>query len=92
MRRIDEPGLKSGPDEAGESLTSHMTNRSSRALPVRSLVCERCGTAFSCDLGGDCWCKSETALLPLPTAGGDCLCQACLRKAAGVSDHTTARA
>lgn len=58
-----------------------MTNRLASALPVRSLVCERCGTAFSCDLAGDCWCKAETVRLPMPTAG-DCLCPACLRKAA----------
>lgn len=52
-------------------------------LPPRQLVCARCGTAFACQLGGGCWCDDETFRLPLPTvAAEDCLCPACLRKAA----------
>jgi hypothetical protein len=29
-----------------------------------------------------CWCAEETARLPMPVAGEDCLCRDCLRKAA----------
>lgn len=48
----------------------------------RALSCPRCGTAFTCDLSGHCWCMDETAKLPMPAEGEDCLCQACLRAAA----------
>ena len=53
-------------------------------VPPRKLSCARCGTAFECGLGGDCWCAAEPYKLPLTDAGAneDCLCQACLRKAA----------
>jgi hypothetical protein len=34
-------------------------------------------------LDGQCWCMEETARLPTPTGGEDCLCRECLRKAAG---------
>ena len=37
---------------------------------------------FRCDLSGNCWCAEETAKLPMPAAGDDCLCRECLRKAA----------
>jgi hypothetical protein len=50
--------------------------------PARTLSCERCGSVFSCTLVGDCWCMDESVRLPLPSAGGDCLCPACLRSAA----------
>lgn len=61
-----------------------MTNPTgSPAAAARSVICEQCGTAFSCALSGDCWCMAEPVRLPLPTAGGtDCLCPDCLRKAA----------
>jgi hypothetical protein len=49
----------------------------------RALTCPRCGTAFTCDLSGRCWCMDETATLPMPSEGEDCLCQACLRAKAG---------
>jgi hypothetical protein len=56
----------------------------------RSLTCLECGTAFGCDLSGNCWCAEETARLPMPTAGGDCLCRDCLRKAAAEAEHSSA--
>ncbi len=48
----------------------------------RRLACSRCGTVFGCDLSGECWCAEETAKLPMPVKGEDCLCRDCLRKAA----------
>jgi hypothetical protein len=51
----------------------------------RQLACARCGTTFECSLEGGCWCAAEPYRLPLPTttsANTDCLCPACLRKAA----------
>jgi hypothetical protein len=48
----------------------------------RRLACSRCGTEFGCDLSGNCWCAEETARLPMPVKGEDCLCRECLRKAA----------
>jgi hypothetical protein len=53
--------------------------------PARTLSCERCGSVFSCTLAGDCWCMDESVRLPLPSAGGDCLCSACLRSAAAAA-------
>jgi len=51
--------------------------------PPRRLACARCGAAFDCSLGGDCWCAAEPYRLPLPEAAAeDCLCPACLRAAA----------
>jgi len=53
-------------------------------IPSRRLACARCGTAFDCGLGGECWCAAEPYRLPLTPAGQteDCLCPTCLRKAA----------
>ena len=47
----------------------------------RGMVCERCGSAFTCTTGGPCWCSGEDFRLPLTTEGGpaDCLCPACLK-------------
>ncbi|OAF05305.1 hypothetical protein AYJ54_21540 [Bradyrhizobium centrolobii] len=53
-----------------------------QAPPARRLACARCGTEFGCDLSGTCWCVEETARLPMPVEGEDCLCRECLRKAA----------
>jgi hypothetical protein len=54
--------------------------------PPRKLACARCGAAFECNLGGGCWCAAEPYRLPLPDqAAEDCLCPACLRKAAGMA-------
>jgi hypothetical protein len=52
---------------------------------TRRLACARCGTAFECGLGGECWCASEPYRLPMTKAAlEDCLCPACLRKAAAM--------
>jgi len=48
----------------------------------RRLACSACGTVFTCSPAGACWCAEETARLPMPVEGGDCLCRDCLRKAA----------
>jgi hypothetical protein len=49
----------------------------------RTVTCARCGMAFSCGLGGDCWCAAEPYRLPMTKAAvEDCLCRDCLRKAA----------
>ena len=53
----------------------------------RRLICSDCGTEFGCDLSGNCWCAEETAKLPMPTTGGDCLCRDCLRAKAAA--HAT---
>ena len=45
----------------------------------RALACPRCEALFTCDLSGRCWCMDETAKLPMPVEGEDCLCPACLR-------------
>lgn len=53
------------------------------AAPARRLACARCGVAFDCAQAGDCWCAAEPYRLPMPGAASeDCLCPACLRKAA----------
>jgi hypothetical protein len=60
-----------------------MTNRLESTTPLtRRLTCSGCGTDFSCSLSGECWCDAETARLPMPVDGSDCLCRECLRKAA----------
>jgi cysteine-rich CWC protein len=54
----------------------------------RPLTCARCGAAFACGADtGACWCGEEDFRLPMPAAdsGEDCLCPACLRKAAASS-------
>ncbi|WP_247308244.1 MULTISPECIES: cysteine-rich CWC family protein [unclassified Bradyrhizobium] len=63
-----------------------MTNQQESALPEpRRLACSRCGAEFGCELSGSCWCAEETARLPMPVDGEDCLCRSCLRQAAGAS-------
>jgi hypothetical protein len=66
-----------------------MTNRLENLLP-RRLACSGCGTEFNCSPAGPCWCGEETARLPMPVAGEDCLCRDCLRKAAAQSGNHTA--
>jgi hypothetical protein len=65
-----------------------------QTLPLRSLVCERCGTAFACGSAGadgSCWCMEENYRLPVPdAAAGDCLCPACLRHKASEARERTA--
>jgi len=52
----------------------------------RRLTCARCGTPFECSLNGGCWCDAEPYRLPMPDAAAeDCLCPACLRKAAAAA-------
>jgi hypothetical protein len=61
-----------------------MTNRLEKnrleTVAARRLACWRCGTEFTCGLGGSCWCAEEAASLPLPVDGEDCLCRECLRR------------
>jgi hypothetical protein len=69
-----------------------VTNRL-ESVAARRLVCEACGTEFSCDSTGSCWCLEETVRLPIPVEGqtggySDCLCRDCLRRIA--KDHTAA--
>jgi hypothetical protein len=55
--------------------------------PPRKLACKRCGTTFECDLNGGCWCAAEPYRLPMTKAAiEDCLCPACLRKAAAMQE------
>jgi hypothetical protein len=65
-----------------------MTNRLEYPAPTsRRLACAGCGAEFSCSLSGPCWCAEETARLPMPADGGDCLCRDCLRKMAQTADR-----
>ena len=49
----------------------------------RRRVCARCGVSFDCGLSAECWCAAEPYRLPMTKAWiEDCLCPACLRKAA----------
>jgi hypothetical protein len=57
------------------------------APAARLLICARCGAEFACTLSSDCWCADESAKLPIPDEGGDCLCTDCLRKAAKPPKH-----
>jgi hypothetical protein len=52
----------------------------------RTLVCARCGTAFTCDLSGHCWCADEPVRLPMPPDGEDCFCPSCLRASTNPRD------
>ena len=61
---------------------SLMTTQQLDASGARSIACTRCGARFECRPSGACWCRDETVRLPMPVAGEDCLCQACLRAAA----------
>jgi hypothetical protein len=65
--------------QPGRSMTAPMPT------PSRRLACARCGVAFDCGLGGDCWCATEPDRLPMVDAAiEDCLCPACLRQAAAL--------
>ena len=54
-----------------------------RPTPSPQAQCARCGAAFACSPGGDCWCAAEPVRLPMPSPLSDegCLCAACLRAA-----------
>ena len=59
------------------------------AREPRRLACARCGVPFECGVGtGHCWCAEEDFRLPMPPEGSgeNCLCPACLRKAAHTQD------
>lgn len=65
-----------------------------KAKPSRQLACARCGAVFGCNLEGGCWCAAEPYRLPLPESTGsneDCLCPACLKKAAEAANTAAAR-
>jgi hypothetical protein len=57
-----------------------------RPTPSPRALCARCGAAFACSPGGDCWCAAEPVRLPMPPPLSDegCLCAACLRAATAV--------
>lgn len=43
--------------------------------------CDGCGASFGCGSAeGRCWCAGLPQVLPLPDAGKDCLCPACLER------------
>ena len=44
----------------------------------------------SASLPGTCWCAEETARLPMPAEGRDCLCRECLRKMANAASPSSA--
>jgi hypothetical protein len=51
--------------------------------PGRTLICEACGTSFTCyPSGGACWCAGlslpEGVQEALSKAHADCLCPECL--------------
>jgi hypothetical protein len=49
----------------------------------RQLACAPCGASFECGLDANCWCAAEHYRLPMTKAWlEDCLCPACMRKAA----------
>ncbi|MDO8876883.1 MAG: hypothetical protein Q8M24_01870 [Pseudolabrys sp.] len=53
-------------------------------MKPRSLNCCRCGTAFACTGDITCWCGAVPYRLRVTDidAQRDCLCPACLRRAA----------
>jgi len=69
----------------GYSSRQIMTNRKGNP---RRLACSRCGTTFACNPESDCWCKEESARLPMPVEGEDCLCRECLGKMTGGAAST----
>ncbi|BAM92128.1 conserved hypothetical protein [Bradyrhizobium oligotrophicum S58] len=62
-------------------MVPNVTNRLAN-VTARQLTCESCGSEFTCDPGGSCWCFEEAVRLPLPEAAQsqfkDCLCAKCL--------------
>ena len=54
-----------------------------RPTPSPQAQCARCGAAFACSPGGDCWCAAEPVRLPMPSPLSEegCLCAVCLRAA-----------
>jgi hypothetical protein len=69
-------------DLAFVSLGAQAIAMTSPATP-RRIVCARCGAPFDCGLSAQCWCAAEPYRLSMTKALiEDCLCPACLRKAA----------
>ena len=66
---------------AGSRAQAH--DMTSTATSSRRIACARCGALFDCGLSAECWCAAEPYRLPMTKAAlEDCLCPACLRKAA----------
>jgi hypothetical protein len=83
--------IEGAPAHHGTDRTMNVA--SSETLPLRRIACARCGAAFDCGAGADhCWCADEAFRLPMPKAGEDCLCPACLRAAADAAAATGRRA
>jgi hypothetical protein len=59
--------------------------RTNETAVLRRVTCARCGAAFTCGLGGECWCAAEPYRFQMPKDGEDCLCQNCLAAAARVA-------
>jgi hypothetical protein len=84
----DEPDMKNMVGfvtnrlENTRSESAGLENKRSQTPAPRRLACSRCGTAFTCNVAGPCWCAEETAMLPMPVDGEDCVCRDCLRKTA----------
>lgn len=78
--------------KARPNVVPNVTNRLAN-VTARKLTCESCGTEFTCDPDGACWCFDETVRLPMPKAGQsrfkDCLCINCLTKLADDSEPTS---
>jgi hypothetical protein len=66
-----------------------MISASQGSPAPRRIVCARCGSAFACRPGGECWCAAEPVRLPMPDTGEDCLCPDCLRAAAQIAAAQT---
>jgi len=58
-----------------------MEPRAADLASPRRVICTRCGAAFDCGLGDECWCAAEPVRLRMPEQGSaeDCLCPSCLR-------------
>ena len=79
-------GRSTGHEEDGVDLVPMVTNRL-EGVTARRLICEACGSEFSCDPTGSCWCFEENIRLPMPAESkasrfSDCLCRGCLRNLA----------
>ena len=62
-----------------------MSESASPAGKPRRLSCARCAAIFECgSTVRACWCMAEDFRVPMPPGGAneDCLCPACLHKAA----------
>jgi hypothetical protein len=59
--------------------------------PSRELACAACGSVFACTSDLECWCAAEPYRLRMTDidAQRDCLCQTCLRRAAGAQKAAT---